>query len=177
MTGRGEAPVEPVPSGSAATGLAVEAFDETTVGVDDLDRWSEVARSTLESEGVERGRLDLIFVDAETMAELNAEHMGHDRPTDVLAFPLDGGREAATVSAGLGDLPHHLGDVVICPQMARTQAPEHCGLYEAELSLLVVHGVLHVLGHDHAEHDERVVMQTRERHHLARYGFTHPELI
>lgn len=157
--------------------LEVEAHDETADEDVDLGRWREVARSTLALElggdelpdGGAEGRLDLIFVDPDTMAELNREHMGADYATDVLAFPLDG----ADDDDGLG-LPRHLGDVVVCPQVARAQAADHAGNEEAELTLLVVHGVLHVLGHDHAEDGERLAMQARERFHLGRYGFAHP---
>ena len=166
--------------------LMVQGFDETSEGDVDLDRWCEVAGTTLEGEGVLVGHLDLIFVDPDEMAELNLEHMGQDRPTDVLAFPLDGPdldgpdrRGLALDGLELGPAddgpPRHLGDVVVCPIVARDQAPGHCGPEQAELTLLVVHGVLHVLGHDHADTDERLVMQARERHHLNRYGFTHPE--
>jgi probable rRNA maturation factor len=65
-----------------------------------------------------------------------------------------------------------LGDVVVCPAVAARQAPKHAGTYDDELALLVVHGVLHVLGHDHAEPDETVAMRARERDLLAR--FHHP---
>ena len=71
-------------------------------------------------------------------------------------------------------LPLHLGDVIICPAVARDQAPQHSGSEQAELSLLVIHGVLHVLGHDHAKPDEAAAMQARERHHLASLGYEHP---
>ncbi len=163
------------------SGLVVQAFDETIDGGVDIDRWCEVARTTLEGEGADAGQLDLIFVDVETMTELNREHMGEDRPTDVLSFPLDGpdgfdddfpGDPTSVID--LDGPPRHLGDVVVCPDVARLQAPGHCGGYDAELTLLVVHGVLHVLGHDHAEEDERLAMQARERHHLKRHGFGHP---
>lgn len=183
-------------------GLVVEAYDETADGTVDLARWCEVARSTLAGEGETAGQLDLIFVDPETMADLNREHMGQDHPTDVLAFPLDGPdlesdstADADTTGPSLGELqglgeprglsgpqgladqsapPRHLGDVVVCPDVAQQQADEHTGGFESELTLLVVHGVLHVLGHDHAEDDERLVMQARERHHLQRHGYGHP---
>lgn len=165
--------------------LEVEAHDETAGDGVDVARWREVARSTLALElgGDDRaeGRLDLIFVDPDTMAELNREHMGADYATDVLAFPLDGADDGLDLvyPAGVdGDGGHapvrHLGDVVVCPQVARAQAGEHCGHEDAELTLLVVHGVLHVLGHDHATDGERLVMQGRERLHLGRYGYGHP---
>ena len=157
--------------------LTVVGHDETADGFE-VERWSALAARTLADEGVERGRLDLIFVDPADMHELNREHMGVDRPTDVLAFPLDGadhdsGAEGGSAS-GDPSAPVHLGDVVVCPTVAREQAADHCGAYEPELSLLVIHGVLHVLGHDHAEPEETARMQGRERHHLERLGYAHP---
>ncbi len=168
--------------------LEVEAHDETIEATVDLARWQEVARTTLaveldpRGEAGSGGRLDLIFVDPDTMAELNREHMGADYPTDVLAFPLDGADDDVDLvfpalpdsGDGAGAPIRHLGDVVVCPEVARAQAAEHCGNEEAELTLLVVHGVLHVLGHDHADDGERLVMQGRERLHLGRYGYAHP---
>ena len=68
-----------------------------------------------------------------------------------------------------GDLPLLLGDVVVCPAVAQRQAPSHAGSYDDELAVLVVHGVLHVLGHDHAEPGETAVMQARERELLDRF--------
>ena len=59
-------------------------------------------------------------------------------------------------------MPVLLGDVVICPDVARAQAPSHAGTLDDELALLVVHGVLHVLGHDHAEADEAEAMRAKE---------------
>jgi probable rRNA maturation factor len=157
---------------TASGALKVHAYDETSEGTADLDRWCELARSTLEAEGAGDGRLDLIFVDPPAMAELNRQHLGQDRPTDVLAFPLDGpDPQSGPVQS---DPLRHIGDVVVCPAVARAQASGHCGAYEPELTLLVVHGVLHVLGHDHADEGERLVMQARERHHLGRHGYTHP---
>ncbi len=62
-----------------------------------------------------------------------------------------------------------LGDVVICPAVAARNAPEHAGSYDDEMALLVVHGVLHVLGMDHAEPDEAEAMRAREAELLARF--------
>jgi rRNA maturation RNase YbeY len=71
-------------------------------------------------------------------------------------------------------VPIHLGDVMVCPQVAARQAPDHTGSLPAELSLLVIHGVLHVLGHNHAEPAETARMRGRERRYLARLGYRHP---
>ncbi len=164
----------------AGDGVEVTGIDRTGDGFDDLDRLVGLARTTLSVEGVDVGVLDLIAVDAEEMAELNIAHMGHDGPTDVLSFPLDADDVLAGLPVGAAgeddadDPPVHLGDVIICPEVARSQAPEHCGTEEAELSLLVIHGVLHILGHDHAEPAEAEIMRQRERHHLGALGHRHP---
>jgi probable rRNA maturation factor len=149
--------------------------DEQSDAPVDVDRWVTLARHVLMAEGV-RGdvELSLLFVDEPTIAELNARFMEADGPTDVLAFPIDdpvlGGRWPDASTSGPdredpepGDMPLLLGDVVVCPAVAERQAPEHAGSYDDELALLVVHGVLHVLGHDHAEPEETAVMQARER--------------
>ena len=148
--------------------------DEPAIAPDaliDPAPWQRLVADVLADEGVS-GELDLTFVGEADMAELNAQHMGQAGPTDVLAFPLDADAEAPEVEAG-PDIPVLLGDVVICPAVAHRNAPEHegadhDGTIDDELALLVVHGVLHVLGWDHATDDERVAMQARERHHLDR---------
>jgi probable rRNA maturation factor len=147
----------------------------------DVDRWVTLARDVLVAEGVRgEAELSLLFVDEAAIAELNHRFMESEGPTDVLAFPIDdpvaSGRWPDAGTAGPdrdepdpADLPLLLGDVVVCPAVARRQASEHAGSYEDELALLVVHGVLHVLGHDHAEPDETAVMQARERELLDRF--------
>jgi len=141
----------------------------------DLPRWQQLALDVLRAEGV-RGLVELsvLYVSEAEMSELNESYMGKDGPTDVLAFPLDGNDVTQIVAASgaskgpdrapidPGDLPLLLGDVVICPAVAAAQAPEHAGTLDDELALLLVHGILHVLGHDHAEAEETSVMRARE---------------
>ncbi|CAN5860655.1 hypothetical protein BH23ACT10_BH23ACT10_25730 [soil metagenome] len=91
-------------------------------------------------------------VDRHRIAELNEAYLGGEGPTDVLAFPIDA---VDDVDAGV---PGLLGDVVVCPRVAATQAGTHGRTVTAELDLLVVHGILHLLGHDHADDDERTRM-------------------
>lgn len=155
--------------------------DEQTTAEVDVDRWVTLARDVLVAEGVRgEAELSLLFVDESAIAELNQRFMDATGPTDVLAFPIDdpvvAGRWPDAGTAGPdrddpdpGDLPLLLGDVVVCPAVAERQAPTHAGSYEDELALLVVHGVLHVLGHDHAEPDETAAMQERERVLLERF--------
>lgn len=164
----------------AGQGPTVVGFDQTRDGfvgvaeLADLDHCCELASRVLAQEGVTTGQLDLIMVDPLDMAELNQTHMGHQGPTDVLSFPMDADEVAMLAGLGEDQPPIHLGDVVLCPSVAVRQAPDHCGTVAAELSLLIIHGVLHILGHDHAEPEETEVMQARERHHLANCGFDHP---
>ena len=142
----------------------------------DLARWQLLASEVLKAEGV-RGaaEMSILFVESHVMAEMNSVHMGKTGPTDVLAFPIDAfvpefASGPGSVSRGpdraaenIEDSPLLLGDVVICPEVARAQAPSHAGTFDDEIALLVTHGALHVLGYDHAETDERERMQAREK--------------
>lgn len=146
----------------------VVAVDEQSDVAIDLDRWRTLATVSLQSSGVDHGELNLIFVDDEAMTELNLAHMGEDRPTDVLSFPLDAADP--DVPDGAPEVGEVLiGDIVVCPAYAARQAPDHAGekghdgSLADELALLIVHGVLHILGHDHAEPEETVRMQACEQ--------------
>jgi probable rRNA maturation factor len=157
----------------------VEVFgvDEQSEHPVDLARWVDLASNALRDSGVRgEAEMSLLFVTEEVMAELNKRFMDADGPTDVLACPIDGGRWPDSGSTGpdreppeVTELPMLLGDVVVCPALAARQAPDHAGSYDDELALLVVHGVLHVLGMDHAEPEETAAMQARERELLDRY--------
>jgi probable rRNA maturation factor len=94
----------------------------------------------------------LLLVDEPTIAQLNQKHLGHDGPTDVLAFPIDEPGESPPAG------PAILGDVVLCPAVAQRQARDRGVTEHSELQLLTVHGILHLLGMDHAEPDEERVM-------------------
>jgi probable rRNA maturation factor len=149
--------------------VTVVVSDEQSDVAVDADRWADLARAVLRSEGC-AGELTLTFVDRDEIAALNGEHMGKDGPTDVLSFPLDSVDDAADAMPG----PVLLGDVVVCPAVASDAAPTHAGTLDDELALLVVHGILHVLGHDHAEPDETRVMHDRERALLEQHHWHGP---
>ena len=136
----------------------------------DVDRWAELVSDVLAAEGLGDRPVEVHvhFVDESAMEDLNREHMGGEGPTDVLAFPVD---DPATVPVGI---PVLLGDVVVCPVVAANQASAHAGDFTSEVSLLLVHGVLHLLGHDHGEPEEAEAMRARERDHLTRYGMVRP---
>lgn len=154
----------------------------------DQGRYRALVRQVLDAEGVPPGTETAVtFVGRDEMAELNQAHMGHAGPTDVLAFPLDlvrGPRAPGGSSAGArldADPqanpepagPALAGDIVVCPAVAVVNAPAgagsrpgHDGSVTAEIDLLVVHGVLHLLGMDHAEPADAAAMRARETEHL-----------
>lgn len=141
----------------------------------DLPLWQSLAEDVLAAEGI-RGatELSIMYIGETEMAELNEAHMGVNGATDVLSFPIDA--EDVEVVSGpnslsrgpdrspvdTGDLPLLLGDIVICPAVAVRQFDTHAGTLDDELALLLVHGILHILGHDHAERAEAIRMRTRE---------------
>jgi probable rRNA maturation factor len=148
------------------SGPVVVAYDEQEDCPLDLDRWLQLAHDALLDEGIASGELTLLFVDESTIAELHEVHLGDPEPTDVLSFPLDA---EAAIGASIDGEPVLLGDIVVCPAVALRNAPEHAGSFVDEVALLVVHGVLHVLGHDHALPDDERRMQARERELLERH--------
>lgn len=145
-------------------GIDVTVLNETDDDVD-VDRWSGLVRAVLADEGVlAPAETNVVFVDRAAMAELNAEHMGADGPTDVLSFPLDGEADRLTP-----DAVRLVGDIVVCGSVAAENAPDHAGDPDDEVALLLVHGSLHLLGHDHADQEERDVMWAAERRLLERH--------
>lgn len=117
----------------------------------DVEGLRRLARETLVSEGLSRGvELSVSFVDEEEMTDLHVRYMGEPGPTDVLSFPLDEVDERGV---------RLLGDVVIAPSVAAANNPADLA---AELRLLLVHGILHVLGYDHEEEAERGEMWARQ---------------
>ena len=161
--------------GGAGDPVVFVADEQIAVAVD-APRWASLAEQVLIAEGVRgNAELSLLFVEEEDIAELNLQFLGKGGPTDVLAFPIDADEIAPSVPPMADksgpdrspldreDLPLLLGDIVVCPAVAVRQAPTHAGTPDDEIALLIVHGLLHVLGHDHAEAEETAVMRNRER--------------
>ena len=99
--------------------------------------------------------LSILLVDEDTMSAYHQKYLGEPGPTDVLSFPMDELRppdDDEEPPAGL------LGDVVLCPAVTARQATEHGRSPDAEAEYLLVHGLLHLLGYDHAEPEERAEM-------------------
>jgi probable rRNA maturation factor len=191
----GPPPGVPFPFSGRRRRLPEEGDLEVFVGDEQADlpvdapRWQQLAEAVLRHEGIAgEAELSVLFVDEAAIADLNQRFMDSPGPTDVLAFPLeddlvepgrfpDSGTNGPVDPRDRADAPVPpllLGDVVICPTVAARNAPEHRsehhdGSVEDELALLVVHGVLHVLGHDHAEPEETNRMQAREQELLGLY--------
>lgn len=141
--------------------MSVSVTDEQQHPVDH-DQLRSLARHVLHAQSVpQRMDLSILLVDSGVMAELNREHLGGDGPTDVLAFPIDAPQEAPPAG------PAVLGEVVLCPQVAARQAQQAGHDVAAELRLLTVHGILHVLGMDHADPDAERRMFARTDELLA----------
>ncbi|CAN5171420.1 rRNA maturation RNase YbeY [soil metagenome] len=147
----------------------MEVADEQGAVVVDVGHLAALAQAVLVDRGVGIGVLALSFVDEEAMADLNERFLEGVGPTDVLAFPLDWPLGAETSVEALGDVPVLLGDVVVCPAVAERNASAQSVSADDELALLVVHGVLHVLGMDHADPDEAAAMQAVERNELSHF--------
>ena len=123
--------------------IEVEASNRSGYPVDEAAA-TALARTVLAAEGVVDGELGIAFVDPEEIRALKREHLGVDEATDVLSFPVDG------LDALPEGEPRALGDVVLCPQVIGD-----------DWRRPLVHGLLHLLGHDHGP-----TMEERERAHL-----------
>ena len=137
--------------------MSIEIANESGVAVD-TEAVLAVARHALDEMGVNPlAELSVLLVDVDYMTELNHRWMGGDGPTDVLAFPMDEGSVDHGPGEGSGE-PALLGDIVLCPEVAAKQAATAGHATIDELALLTVHGILHLLGYDHAEPEEEAEM-------------------
>ncbi|ASR54875.1 rRNA maturation RNase YbeY [Cellulomonas sp. CW35] len=135
--------------------MSIEVNNETGFAVDEAE-FAALARYVLDEMHVHpQTDLSIMLVDTDVMTELHVKWMDEPGPTDVLSFPMDElrpGREGDVTPAGL------LGDVVLCPEVAAQQAVAAGHSTVEELLLLTTHGILHLLGFDHAEPEEEKEM-------------------
>jgi probable rRNA maturation factor len=141
--------------------VSVEVLQESGHPVD-VARVARLCRFVLDRLRVHPlAEMCLTFVDEDTIGEMNEKWMGKSGPTDVLAWPMDELRPGM-----VNEEPEEgvLGDIAICPQVAQRQAEEAAARGQAgyepvdEIDLLTVHGILHLLGYDHAEPEEHAEM-------------------
>jgi probable rRNA maturation factor len=122
----------------------------------DPDALINLVRRTLEAEGIERASISLAVVDDAAIREINRRYLGHDWPTDVISFPLSEPDELELA-----------GELVVSAEMAAMTARQEGLDPWAELALYVVHGLLHLLGHDDQSADEARAMRRREQEVLS----------
>jgi probable rRNA maturation factor len=124
-----------------------------------------MVRTLLHQEIAVECEVSFSFVSAAEIKNLNAEYRGKDMVTDVLSFPMyeDFIFHYGIIIKENPFLPLLLGDIVICIEQAETQAKEYGNTLTRELSYLSVHSVLHLLGYDHMEEDEKAVMRGIEK--------------
>ena len=137
-----------------------------------IDSVRRLARTVLEEEGLPPGtEVGIMFVTDEVMAGYNRRFLGREGPTDVMALPLnpaDSYDPAAQPDEG--EPPHSIGDVFVAPRFVGEQAGVLGAHPGHEISLMVAHGLLHLLGYDHVADAEAEIMEDRERVLLAMVG-------
>lgn len=104
--------------------------------------------------------VDITIVNNEEIHQLNRDYRGVDRPTDVLSFALDEGDEEPEIEDG--EAEHLLGDIIISAPIAQAQAEEYGHGMAREMTYLAVHGILHLLGYDHMEEEDKRIMRKEE---------------
>jgi len=144
-----------------------------------LKAWSQATMDTVGRS--EHSELSLRLVGSSESAHLNNEYRGKDSPTNVLSFPV----EASTLSA-LASLPPEfaaeaglglLGDIVICPEVVEREAAAQGKAVADHWAHLLVHGILHLLGHVHDEPEQAAAMESLEIETLQKLGISNPYLI
>ena len=142
--------------------MDVFVANEQEIQVDEA-HLSHLAKHVLEAEDVDDdAELSILLVGRDHIRRLNARFAGDDYATDVLSFPMMEDEESSLL----------LGDVVICPDIARSNAAKVGHDMGAELELLLVHGTLHLLGYDHDDEEEKARMGERQRQILAAFHST-----
>ena len=132
--------------------MSIELNNESTIRVDEarLVRLSNFALGTMHVSA--EAELSVVLVDEAAIEQLHLQWMDASGPTDVLSFPIDELRPGTAEELSPAGL---LGDIVLCPQVAQAQADAAGHSMMDELLLLATHGILHLLGFDHAEPEEK----------------------
>jgi len=140
--------------------MTIEVNNESGVEVDEAE-FAAIGRFVLDAMHVHpQTELSILMVGTDVMTDLHVQWMDEPGPTDVLSFPMD---ELRPGSEDEPTPPGLLGDVVLCPEVAATQAKAAGHSTEEEMLLLTTHGILHLLGYDHAEPEEEKEMFALQR--------------
>ncbi|MEZ6106988.1 MAG: rRNA maturation RNase YbeY [Pirellulaceae bacterium] len=152
-------PLSSVPARPSPATLEIDWADRQANHAIDPVRFIEAARSVLEQAGIRRGSLSLVVVNDDEMHRLNRLHLEHDYPTDVLSFLLDNPADDEIE-----------GEVIVSADTAARESAEYGWRLDDELLLYVVHGCLHLVGHDDHEDEDRAAMRQAEARVLAHFG-------
>ncbi len=141
--------------------------DEVEISEADYDLLRKVVNTLAQLEELNKGEVAITLTDNLTIHKLNKEYRNIDAPTDVLSFPLED--EEGIVIEDV-DYPLHYGDIIISALRAKEQATEFGHSLQRELSFLVAHGFLHLLGYDHETKEEEQVMFAKQEEVLQMVG-------
>ena len=141
-----------------------EIFNETNYNLEkETKKIYELLAFALKRERLENVEFNIIFVDSDTIHEINRNYRHVDRVTDVISFALE---DNETIT-----LDHRvLGDIYICVERAEEQAKEYGHSFLRELAFLSIHGLLHLLGYDHMEKEEEKIMFSKQEDILNEFG-------
>ena len=139
-------------------------YNETNEEIKELETIEKLMTFAIEKEKLGNVEFNIIIVDNEYIHNLNREHRGIDRPTDVITFALEDYEDVTYEDYRL------LGDIYISVDKAKSQAEEYGHSFLRELSFLAIHGFLHLLGYDHMEKEEEKVMFERQELILDEFG-------
>lgn len=144
-------------------------YSNETEHTPDRELIEKTIKNSLEYEGFTLNtEISVTIVSLEDIHQINLEHRGIDRPTDVLSFPLiDFETDKPDTSGKV-----YLGDIVICYDKVLSQAEEYGHSVERELAFLTAHSMLHLMGYDHMEPDEEKIMFAKQKEILEKMGIT-----
>lgn len=143
--------------------IIIEVANEQQTHAVDERRLKKAVRLVLQDAGIERAEISIAIVDDTRMHALNRQYLQHDYPTDVLSFVLE--REEAARSID--------GEIIASADYAAREAPRYGWTAGDELLLYIIHGCLHLVGHDDQTPDGQAAMRSAEAQHLAAFGLKH----
>ena len=138
--------------------------NNTNENIDMNDKLYDLVKAVLDNEGLSMDyEVSITFVDKDEIHKLNREYRKVDRPTDVLSFPMN----EEFLIEGVDSM---LGDIVICMDIAKDQAKEYGHSLDREIMYLTCHSMLHLLGYDHIEEDDKKIMRGKEKEVMKKLG-------
>jgi probable rRNA maturation factor len=143
--------------------LIVEIADDQSAHAFDQSRLKKAVREVLKDAGVRSGEISIAIVDDPRMHELNRQYLDHDYPTDVLSFVLERDEAGGTLD----------GEIVVSAEYAAREAARYGWTADDELLLYVIHGALHLVGHDDQTPEGAAAMRAAETKHLAAFSLMH----